>query len=114
MASWVDILLKIAMMVLQEIWDDIDQQQNRVQTEGIEKTQRYMQLLSTPDFWDGEDADSMKNEFQRLVLPSMEKVTGIARRTNDGLREALNIVTAADRQVSQMVSNLGGEFASIY
>lgn len=112
--SFIDILLKIALMVLQEVWDDIDQQQNKVSNEGIEKTARYMALLGQPDFWDGDDADALKNELNRVVMPNMERVTGITRRTNQGLREALNIVNAADRQVSQMVSNLANEFSSIF
>lgn len=114
MPSWIALLLKIAIMVLQEVWNDIEQQQNRIQNDGIQITQRYMNMLGSPDFWDGEDADAMKNEFVRTIIPNMEKITGVTRRTNDGLREALNIVTNADRQVSQMVSNLASEFASIY
>ncbi|MDZ4764357.1 MAG: hypothetical protein SGI73_07360 [Chloroflexota bacterium] len=108
------LLLRLAMMVLQEVMEDITQQQTRVANQGVEVTNRFTNLLGQPDFWDGDDADRVKGELMRLAVPSLEKVTGVCKRTNDGLTEAVNIVTTADRKVAQLVNSLNSEFSSIY
>jgi hypothetical protein len=109
-----ELLLRLAMMVLQEVMQDITQQQTRVANQGIQVTERFMQRLGQPEFWDAEDADRLKGELSRLVIPSLDKITGVMRRTNDGLAEAVNIITTADRQVTQLVGNLNSEFNSIF
>lgn len=111
--SVMSVLLKLARKILEQVLNEVNKQTNRVQQEVMEQMQKYI-TQGFDDIWRGEDAEQFKEKVSRMAIPQAQSVIGITTGTHDGLIRAAEVVTRADQQVAQLVSDLNNKFSSIY
>lgn len=106
-------LLKLARRILEQVLSEVTKQVNRVEQEILEQA-RNLITQGFDDVWRGEDAEQFKEKVNNQAIRQAEGVIQITVGTHDGLVRAADVITRADQQVAQMVSDLNNTFSHIY
>jgi len=106
-------LLKLARKILEQVLESWTQQcVNVIQQQVLEEIMGI--IGNRENIWRGEDAEQFQEVLQKQIVSSVQDIIGVSTRTCDGLRQAAEVITQADTQAAQLVSDLKGTFARIY
>jgi len=106
-------LLKLARRVLEQVLNELNRQITRVEQDILEQMRSYISE-GFDDIWRGEDAEQFKQKVNTQAIRQAESVITITVGTHDGLIRASDVITRADKQVAQKVSDLNGTFSQLY
>ncbi len=111
--SIMSVLLRFARQVVQNVLSQLTQQFNIVQEQAYSPMQAMIQQV-TDGMWVGKGADAFVEEVSSLMMPGVGKIGDGINTFSKNIQNAIDVMDAADEQVSGLVNSLGDLFGGIF
>ncbi len=111
--SILSVLLRFARQVVQNVLSQLTQQFNIVQEQAYSPMQAMVQQV-TDGMWVGKGADAFVDEVSSLMMPGVGKIGDGINVFSKNIQNAIDVMDAADDQVSGFVNSLGDLFGGIF
>lgn len=111
--SIMSVLLRFARQVVQNILSQLTQQFNIIQEQAYSPMQAMVQQVAD-GMWVGKGADAFVEEVSGLMMPGVGKIGDGINVFSKNIQNAIDVMDAADEQVSGFVNSLGDLFGGIF
>lgn len=111
--SIMSVLLRFARSVVQNVMSQLMQQFNVVEEQAAAPMKAMVQQVSD-GLWIGKGADAFVEEVSSIMMPGVGKIGSGINVFSKNIQNAIDVMDAADSQVSGFVNSLGDLFGSIF
>ena len=109
----INVLLRFARQVVQNILSQLTQLFNVIQEQAYSPMQAMVQQVMD-GVWVGKGADAFVEEVSSLMMPGVGKIGEGVSTYSKNIQNAMDVMDRADEQVSGIVNALGDIFDSIF
>lgn len=107
------ILIRIARSVVQNVLSQLTKQLNVVQEQAYSPMQQMVQQV-TGGIWVGKGADAFVEEVSSLMMPGVGRIGDGIGSYSKNIQNALDVMDRADEQVSGVARGIADIFGAIF